>query len=337
MPFPLPPLDASSSLASFVVIAVSMVLVTIVVFALALPTNGRPPLITQLTLALAVIGGGSVLLLALVFVFINTDGTAAWTFVLLAFNFMMMGPAGLWFIGLVVFQDRRVGRTDWMWPVLLAVMTTGSEVLMGFLFALGGESVSLPVVPTLALGVSSIWYFWSMAAIMAALVVWAPLAPLERYGLAALSVSAALGPWVTAFPIVGGIAMAVLMGVLFLFLFRALSRHGAVLPHQIGFLLGLAVAFLAMASAGLALVASGGAVGAVLAYGTVTGLVMTAEIAGLLRRYWVGSGESPWLRRPFADEDQPAEAAFGSPATPTSPSRPIPDAPGVEAVGAGEP
>jgi hypothetical protein len=335
--FPLPPLDASTSLASFVVIAVAMVLVTIVVFGLALPANGRPPLISQLTLALAVIGGGSVLLLALVFVFISTNGTSAWTFVLLAFNFMMMGPAGLWFIGLVVFRDRRVGPTDWLWPVALAIMTTGSEVLMGFLFALGGEAVALPVVPTLAMGLSSVWYFWSMASIMAALVVWAPLARVERYGLVALTISAVLGPWVTSFPVVGGLAMAVLMGAIFGFLVLAVSGRGTVRPHQIGFLIGLAVAFLAMTFAGLALVATGGAVGAVLAYGAVAGVVMTVEIAGLIRRYWVGSGETPWVRRHPADDEPPVPVPPTASSGAALPARPIPEAHRAEAVVAGDP
>ena len=337
MAFPLPPLDVNGALVSFVVIAVAMVLVTIVVFGLVLPSAGRPPLVTQLTLALAVIGGGSVLLLSLVFVFLNTNGTAAWTFVLLAFNFMMMGPAGLWFIGLVVFQDRRVGPTDWGWPVALAFMTTGSEVLMGFLFALGGETVALPAVPTLALGVSSVWFFWSMASIMAALVVWAPLAKVERYSLVALTLSAVLGPWVTAFPVVGGAAMAVLMVAIFLFLVRSLSRRGAVRPQQIGFLIGLGLAFLAMAAAGLALVVSGGGVFAVLAYGTVAGVVMTAEIAGLIRRYWVGSPERPWVRRHVADEDASAPPPSGH-AIPPAPAPPaILDGPRAEAVATGEP
>ena len=303
---PLPPLDVSGSLVSFVVIAVAMVVVTIFVFGASLPSSGRPPLLTQMALALAVIGGGSVLLLSLVFVFLNSDGTSAWTFVLLAFNFMMTGPAGLWFIGLVVFQDRRVTPTDWTWPVALALMATGSEVLMGFLFALGSETVALPVLPTLALGVSSVWFFWSMAAIMAALVAWAPLARVERQALVALTVAAAIGPWVTSFPTVGGLAMTVLMAVIFLVLVRALSGRTAVRPREVGFLIGLAVAFLAMALAGLALVASGGAVVAVLAYGTVTAIVMTAEIAGLIRRYWVGSPELPWIRRSVSDDEEPA-------------------------------
>jgi hypothetical protein len=312
VPFPLPPLGVTASLAPFAGIAIAMICVTVFVFAKALPSDGRPPLITQMALALAVIGGGSVLLLALVFVFVNPDGTSAWTWVLLSFNFMMMGPAGLWFIGLVVFQDRRIAPRDWSWPAALAVMTTGSEALMGFLFALGGATVPLSVLDTLSLGVSSVWFFWSMAAIMTALVVWAPLAQLERYALVALTLAAALGPWVTTYPTVGGLAMTVLMVALFVSLVRSLSQRAAVRPDQAGLLVGLAVAFLAMAIAGLVLVASGGSVAAVLAFGAVMGVVMSVEIAYLLRRYWVGSLEIPWLSRSTTDEQEPIERAAPS-------------------------
>ncbi len=247
MQFPLPPFGVNASLAPFAVIAIMMIAVTIFVFGKVLPSDGRPPLVTQMALAFAVLGGGSVLLLSLVFVFLNSDGTTAWTFVLLAFNFMMMGPAGLWFIGLIIFRDRRVGARDWTWPAALALMTTGSEVLMGFLFALGNESSPLPVVNTLALGVSSVWFFWSMASIMAALVLWAPLASAERYALVALTLAAALGPWVTTYPIVGGAAMTVLMVAIFAILLWTLSRPSVSRPQELGLLVGLGAAFLAMA------------------------------------------------------------------------------------------
>jgi hypothetical protein len=310
---PLPSFGVTASLAPFAAIAIMMIGVTIFVFGKALPSNGRPPLLTQMALALAVLGGGSVLLLSLVFVFLNSDGTSAWTFVLLAFNFMMMGPAGLWFIGLIVFRDRRVGARDWTWPVALAVLTTGSEVLMGFLFALGGESAALPVLTTLALGVSSVWFFWSMAAIMSALVLWAPLARIERYALLGLTLSAVIGPWVTTYPIVGGAAMTVLMVAIFAFLVRALSGREAVRPEAVGLLIGLAVAFLAMAVAGLALVATNGAAAAVLAFGTIMAVVMSVEIAYLLRRYYVGSTELPWISRTSSDPEEAPERTVAIP------------------------
>ncbi|MGA9839977.1 MAG: hypothetical protein WBF81_00390 [Thermoplasmata archaeon] len=306
MQIPLPPLGVTAALAPFAVVALSMIGVTIFVFGKALPADGRPPLVTQMTLALAVLGGGSVLLLALVFVFLDPNGTTAWTWVLLGFNFMMMGPAGIWFIGLILFRDRRVAANDWTWPIALAVMTTGSEVLMGILFVVGGATSPLSDLATFALGVSSIWFFWSMAAIMAALVLWAPLATVERWALVALTLSAVIGPWVTTFPIVGGLAMTVLMAAIFVFLVRTLSGWGTVRAEEIGLLLGLAAAFLAMAGAGLALVATGGSQVSVLVFGSVMGVVMTVEIAYLVRRYYLGSSHAPWVARHSDDADRSA-------------------------------
>ena len=328
MQFPLPPLGVTASLAPFAAIALMMIGVAIFVFGKVLPSDGRPPLVTQMALALAVLGGGSVLLLSLVFVFLNSDGTSAWTWVLLSFNFMMMGPAGLWFIGLIVFRDRRVAERDWTWPASIAVVTTGSEVLMGFLFALGGETAPVSTLGTLALGVSSVWFFWSMAAIMSALVVWAPLARVERYALVALTLSAVIGPWVTTYPTVGGLLMTVLMVAVFGLLVRNLSRRAAVRPEEVGLLIGLAGAFLAMAIAGLGLAATGGSAWAVLGFGAVMAVVMSVEIAYLLRRYYVGSVEVPWISRASESASHSLERPARSASATLSEARP-PEARGV--------
>jgi hypothetical protein len=308
MDLPLPPLDVTSALLSFVIVAVSMVAITIVLFAKVLPVDGRPPLLTQLTLALSVLAGGSVLLLALVFVFLNSNGTEAWTYVLLAFNFMMMAPAGLWFISLVVFRDRRIEAGGWFWPFALALVVTGAEALMGVLFALGGSTAPASAVATLALGLSSVWFFWSMAAIMGALVAWAPLSPLERWALVALTLSAVVGPWVTAFPTVGGALMAALMGGLFLLLVRHLRLNRG-FREEAPFLIGLAGAFLAMSIAGLGVAVTSGSPVSALAFGATTGTVMTVEIAYLVRRYYRGSRFVPWVSRQFDEESSRALAA----------------------------
>jgi hypothetical protein len=303
MELPLPPLDVTSALLAFVIVAVSMVVITIVLFGVVLPVDGRPPLLTQLTLALSVLAGGSVLLLSLVFVFLNSNGAEAWTFVLLAFNFMMMAPAGLWFISLVVFRERRIDAGGWLWPFALALVITGAEALMGVLFALGGSVTPASALATLALGLSSVWFFWSMAAIMGTLIAWAPLSPLERWALVALALSAVVGPWVTAFPTVGGALMTALMGGLFLFLARHL-RLGRGSAELAPFLLGLAGAFLAMTIAGLGVAVTTGTPVSALAFGATTGTVMTVEIAYLVRRYYRGSRFVPWISRRL-DEESP--------------------------------
>jgi hypothetical protein len=307
----LPPLETNSSLLTFVIIAVSMIAITIFVLGKILPVHGRPPLVTQALLALMVIFSGSVLLLSLLFVFLGTNGTTSWTFVLLAFNFMMVGPAGIWFIGLIAFRDRRIDRSTPLWPAAIALVTTGSEVTMGVLFAVADVGSAGPVLPTLAEGLTSIWFFWSMAAVMFALVLWAPLARVERGALFALSASALLGPWVTAYPTIGGLAMGALMVAVFAGLLRELLRPGRVGVGELPLLQGLAAAFLATAIAGFAVVATGVAVPADLAFGLVMAVVMTVEIAYLFRRFYQGVPGAPWVARAPDEDDVPE----GGPAT----------------------
>jgi hypothetical protein len=296
MPIPLPPVAYDSSLLPFAVIALSMVGITVFLLGKVLPASGSPPLITQMVLALSVLGGGSLLLLSLLFIFLNPNGAESWSFVLLAFNFMMMFPAGIWFVGLVVFRDRRVNPAGWFWPVTLAVVTTGSEAMMGVLFAYGSAGGPTALLPALATGLSSVWFFWSMAAIMAALLVWAPLGTVERWALLSLGAASVLGPWVTAYPAIGGAAMSVLMGGSFFALVRAAVR-GRVPPDEGRLLLGLSTAFLAMTIAGLAVAVTGGSVAAALAFGAVMGVVMGVEAAYLIRRYYRGKMARPWVVR----------------------------------------
>lgn len=303
MTLPLPALVLTPALVPFAVIAVAMIGVTIFLLGTILPSNGRPPLLTQMVIALAVIGGGSLLLLSLLYVFLSPDGTDAWTWVLLAFNFMMMFPAGIWFVAQILFRDRRVDAVGWFWPVTLSVVATASEALMGVLFAYAAAGGPTAPVPAIAVGLSSVWFFWSMAAVMAALLAWAPLGNTERSALLALTTAAVLGPWVTTFPLVGGVAMAVLMGAIFVVLVRALLTH-RVVAEEGGLLVGLAVAFLAMALAGMAVASSGGSVASVLAFGAVMGGVMGVEVAYLIRRYYRGRMERPWIARASDDADE---------------------------------
>lgn len=302
---PLPLLVLTPALAPFAVIAVSMIGITVFLVGKVLPPNGTPPLVTQMVLALAVLGGGTVLLLTLLYVFIDPNGTEAWTYVLLAFNFMMMFPAGIWFIGQILFRDQRVNTSSWFWPVTLALVTTGSEALMGVLFAYGAVGGPTPVLPALAVGLTSVWFFWSMAAVMAALLVWAPLGVVERWALLTLAAAAVLGPWVTAYPAAGGVSMSVLMGGGFAVLVRSLFR-GRVAREDGRLILALAVAFLAMAFAGLTVAVSGGSDSADIAFGTVMGVVMGVEVAYLVRRYYRGTMARPWLARSTDGSDRPS-------------------------------
>jgi hypothetical protein len=292
MSWPLPSLDVSAGLAPFVAIAAPMVAVTVLVLGLVRPTDGRAPLVTQVLLAVAVVAGGSVLLLALLFVFLDTNGTTAWTWVLLAFNFMMMVPLGLWFVGQVVFRDRRIVPRSWLWPVGLGAAVTGSEVLMGLLFAVGGASGPLSVGRAFALGLSSVWFFWSMAGVMTPLVVWAPLSRVGRPAGWALVAASVVGPWVRSYPLEGGVAMALLMTGAFVALLRPISR-GSAAGADVPLLLALGGAFVAMTASGLAVAVSGGSDAAVLGFGAVMALVMVGEVSYLLRQSYGPAEPAP--------------------------------------------
>ena len=296
MALPVPPIALDATLVPFAIIAVAMVAITIFVFGKVLPPDGRPPLVSQMALALAVLGGGSLLLLSLVFVFVNPNGTAAWTWVLLAFNFMMMVPVGLWFVSVILFRDRRIRPHGWTWPTAVAVMTTGSEVFMGVLFAIG-DSVSLPgFFASLAGGLISVWFFWSMASVMLALLLWAPLGRIERRALEALTAAAVVGPWVPTFPTIGGAAMGVLMAAIFAGLARRLLRD-AVATEEVRLFLALGTAFLVTALAGLFVAVSDGSLLADLIFGGSMAVVLAAEVAFLFRRFYLGPPFPPWVRR----------------------------------------
>ncbi len=314
MALPLPALDLNASLAPFAVVAIAMVAITVLVLGLVRPRDGRPPLVTQALLTLAVIGGGSVLLLALLFVFLDPNGTVAWTWVLLAFNFMMTVPVGLWFVGHLIFRDRRVAEQGWTWPASIGVAVTGSEVLMGLLFAVGAAPGPLGPGRALAFGLSSAWFFWSMAGIMAALVLWAPLSRLARAGGRALVLVAIVAPWVAPYPLLGGLATTAVMGGAFFVLVRELAR-GSPAGDEAGLLLGLGAAFLAMALAGLAVAVSGGSDLGVIAFGATMGLVMVAEVSYLLRR--------TYLARPVGAVARPPVASPSVPDLGTTPPGPV--------------
>ncbi len=305
----LPGFEVNEVLGPFVAVAVSMVAVTVVVLGLVLARERRPPFVTQMLLTVAVVGGGSVLLLALVFAFLNPNGTDAWTWVLMAFNFMMAVPVGLWFVALVVYRDRRVAGRGWGWPLLLGAATTGSEVLMGILFAVGESNGALSATRSFGDGLSSVWYYWSMAAVMAALIAWARLGPAERTVARGLLLTAVLAPWVTAYPAVGGIAVTVVMaGVVGALMRQILQRRVA--PGEARFLLLIALAFVAMTVSGLFLAVGQGSDPSRVLFGTVMGLVMSGEVAYLVRACYAGAPDAASSYEPVGGP-APGEPARG--------------------------
>ncbi|MCI4342887.1 MAG: hypothetical protein L3J92_02050 [Thermoplasmata archaeon] len=280
----LPPLDLTVAFLPFAVVAISMVGVTIFVLTQLLPRSGGTVPLTSMTFGLSLLAGSSILLLALLWVFIDPNGTTAWTWVLVAFNFMMMGPAGLWFVSLIVFRDRAVDARSWVWPAVIALATVGSEVLMGVLFAVGGGNAPTTIVGGLALGLSSLWFDWSMGAIMVALLLWVPLTGLARGSLAALTAAAFLAPWVVAVPLVGAAGMGLLMTSVFVLVYRQLAVRTSLGATDLRIPFGLAVAFALMIASQVAVVAAPGSDLAALSFGGTMALVMSAEVAFVLHR-----------------------------------------------------
>jgi hypothetical protein len=300
MSLPLLPLTVNVALLPFAFVAVSMIVVTIFVLSQLLPRDRSPTPLTSMTIGIAALGGGTVLLLALLFVFIDPNGTTAWTWVLLAFNFMMMGPAGLWFVSLMTFRDRTIDRRSWTWPVVLALITTGSEVLMGILFAIAGDAVTPSLTASLAGGLTSVWFYWSMAVIMAALLFWLPIRGVVRGTLAALTAGAVLAPWVTATPELGVLGMAVLMAGALALLYRHLARHGQPTLADLRVLTGLGAAFAVMVAAQAAVVLAPSSEFAALAFGTAMAVVMGGEIASVARHAISPEGPVPGIAWPGA-------------------------------------
>jgi hypothetical protein len=282
----LPPLDVTVGFLPFAAVALSMVVVTIFVLTQILPRAGGAIPLTSMIFGVSLLAGSSILLLALLWVFIDPNGTTAWTWVLVAFNFMMMGPAGLWFVSLIVYRDRAIDAPSWGWPAIIALATVGSEVLMGVLFAVGSGTAPTTLVGGLALGLSSIWFDWSMGAIMAALLLWLPLRGLARLSLAALTAAAFLAPWVVAVPAVGAAGMGGLMVVVFGLVYRRLAQRATLRAADFWVPFGLAIAFSLMIAAQVAIVAAPGSDVAALAFGGTTAVVMSAEVAFVLHRSW---------------------------------------------------
>jgi hypothetical protein len=315
MAIAIPGMGLSGSLLPFVIVAVAMVVITIAVLGMVLTGDRLRPLVTQMLLALTVIVGGSLLLLALLGAMLTPGSVSAWTWVLVAFNGMMAVPPGLWFIGQIVLRDRRVGAGGWGWPLAFGVATTGSEVLMGVLFAVGGLDGPRAFASALAQGLSSVWFYGSMVAVMGALLVWAPLSRVERIGLLALVGGAAAGPWIVVYPAVGGVAVAAVMGAAWAGLAGPM-RRGSIASSEARLWLALAAAFAGMAVGGLALAVDRGGLGAELAFGSWMALVMAGEVAFLVRR------TSDPLARPTGtralDASVPLPSAAGAGAGPRS-------------------
>jgi hypothetical protein len=283
------------------IVVVAMVVVEVFLLTQIVPRRGGPTPLAKMVLGSSLLLGSAGLIMGILGAFFQSN-LNTYSIVLLLFNFMMLGPPGLWMIAVVLFEDRRIDPRSWFWPAAIAAMATFAELLMGLLFTVATGS-TLDFLPVLAGTLTSAWFLWSMSAAMVGLLLWVPLAPVERYPLLGLALSGALAPWVVAAPLLGVAMVGAVMAATLYVAYRWLAR-GSATPRAVRWLLGLAVAFSAMTLAGFTAAILPSSVLAELLFGLVTTVVMVGEFLVLLRE-----GLLPRPEPPAAPADVPAAAA----------------------------
>lgn len=331
-----PPLGVTSALGAYAGVAIAMVAVEVYLLLQILPREGGPPTLSRMTIGSSALLGSAAFLLSLLDLLFFPNSYTAATVVLWGLNFMMFAPPGLWVIAIIVYHDRRVRSDSLWWPVLIAGTATSAEIMMGLLFSV---STPIPVLDlaNLALALVSPWFAWSMAAAMAALLLWVPLPRVEREGLATLVVASIVVPWVAAAPLLGALLMSATMAGTYVLVFRRLSRPTGVSRRDSAVLLAVSGAFIVMAGAVWLYLLSPGTTG-LLAFGTATMLVMATELAYVARRALSQTGAPGGGTGTIAAEAAPVPAwddvrppvplpaALGAdaPVGPTGPSDPLP-------------
>jgi len=321
----------SPGMLPYALVAIPMVVVEVYLLTQLMPRSGPPPTLTRMLIAGSALIGSAGLLMACLYVILSPN-YSTYTGVFWAFNFMMMAPLGFWVIGVILLRDRPMNPRNPFWPILVAVLATTAEILMGVLFTVGASDL-YAFLPVMAGTFTTIWFLWSMVAAMAAMLFWIPLAPSVRRPLLGLTLSGVVAPWVVADPLTGSILMTAAMFVTFGIL--AFEAWSAVPSARTG--LGLSgwivLSFLATSIAGYQVVLIPGTPAA-LAFGLVMGAVMTGEFAFIL---WEGysrleplpeiQGKPSWGLTPVAPYPR------GGPLLP-QPSPPEPaDAPAGPSIG----
>ncbi|MHB1434623.1 MAG: hypothetical protein ACYCPN_00270 [Thermoplasmata archaeon] len=269
----------SPGMLPYALVAIPMVVVEVYLLTQLVPRSGPPPTLTRMLIAGSALIGSAGLLMACLYVILSPN-YSTYTAVFWAFNFMMMAPLGFWVIGVILLRDRPMNPRNPFWPILVALLATTAEILMGVLFTVGASDL-FALLPVMAGTLTTIWFLWSMVAAMVAMLFWIPLAPSVRRPLLGLTLSGVVAPWVVVAPVTGSILMTGAMFVTFgLLAYQAWST-----PPSSGSGLGLSgwivLSFLAMSVAGY-LVALMPGPPVTLGFGLVMATVMTGEFAFIL-------------------------------------------------------
>jgi len=319
----------SPGMLPYALVAIPMVVVEVYLLTQLVPRSGPPPTLTRMLIAGSALLGSAGLLMALLYVILSPN-YSTYTAVFWAFNFMMMAPLGFWVIGVVLLRDRPMNPRNPLWPVLVALLATTAEILMGVLFTVGASNL-YSLVPVMAGTFTTVWFLWSMVAAMAAMLVWIPLERSLRLPLVGLTLSGGVAPWVVVDPLLGAVLMTVAMLVTFALVAYLSWETPAGEGPGLRFSAAIVLSFLAMSVAGYLVALAPGAT-MTLTFGSVMAMVMTGEFAFIL---WEGysrleslptqGGLPDWGRTPVAPYPRggpvisPPRSALGEARPPATP------------------
>ncbi len=164
----------------------------------------------------------------------------------------MMVPVGLWFVTIVFEESENVVQPRAAWPVGLTVLVFGNELFMSWTFvalvpgALPSSIHSISAVgQVVVVSLGSLWYYWPMGITMAILLRWSRFTGPDARALAALTATAFVAPWAFEQPLVGAIAMSVIMVAGAFVLWQGMTVRSAV-PGSLLLRASVGASFLAM-------------------------------------------------------------------------------------------
>lgn len=206
-------------------------------------------------------------------------------------NLMATGPALLLALRGWKSASLPVPGSSWGWSIALTAALTGTETLMGAVFA-GlelGPSRLWPSAPgglysALVEVLLSPWFLWGMVVAMVVLLCWVSLPAIERDVFLGLTATGVLGPLALTSPLAVALGMGTLMLVTIAIILGPIRSGESVAPEFVTVAWGALVAFALMTAAELASLVDVHAVIAQLPFALTMFVVMFGEMVYLVRR-----------------------------------------------------